>query len=363
MKLGQSVLLGVGTIATVGAVAWLVRRHESHEDSAVPKLHVEKLPLPTTTTQPAVPTIVVPAPAPPAIELPAPTTTTTTKPPKPAVVDPALPPPNVITPPKSGLVTYVVKSGDTLWAIARRHDTTAAAIASASSIAVDSIIRPGQELQVPVGEHAAPAPTNSPTPTPVSPKDPSSPTNGHVGLTFDDGPNGQYTEAILSTLNRMNVNATFFVIGKQVAANPALVARIATSGNEIGNHSWDHSDLTTLSDAAIRDQLERTSNAVQDATGRRPTTFRPPYGAVNDSVRGAAAAENLRVVMWTIDTEDWTRPGTAAIASAALSGARDGSIILMHDGGGNRSQTVAAVEQVVNGLRARGLEPVPVSEM
>lgn len=167
----------------------------------------------------------------------------------------------------------------------------------------------------------------------------------------------------MSTLERMHVDATFYMVGQQVAKNPALAARIAREGNQVGNHSWDHSDLSKMNEAGVRDQLRRANDAIVSATGVRPATFRPPYGAVNSTVRALAAAEGMATTMWTIDTRDWALPGTGAIVSSAVNGARSGSIILMHDGGGNRAQTVAAVEQIVNGLRAKGLEPVPVSEL
>lgn len=380
MTVGRAIALGIGTAATIGAVVWYVRSHDDKNDD-----HVQGSPTPTSTptespvVEKPLPTIpeepgnpLGPQPAPiekpvvepaPVAPEPAPVKPKPAPPapsPKPAV---ALPP----DPPVTGTITYTVKSGDTLWAISRRYDTTPAAIAAASSITVDSIIRPGQKLRVPQGDHTTPTVDPGHPQVPVAPAPSGRPlgpvTGGHVGLTFDDGPNGQYTADILAALNRLNVNATFFVIGQQVQANPALVAKVAAAGNEIANHSWDHADLTKLSDAAIREQLTKTNDAVQSATGKRPTLFRPPYGASNDVVRGAASASGLRVVLWSIDTEDWKRPGTPAIVSSAVSGAREGSIILMHDGGGNRSQTVAAVEQIVNGLRARGLEPVPVSEM
>lgn len=175
-----------------------------------------------------------------------------------------------------------------------------------------------------------------------------------VALTFDDGPHATYTPQVLHILHEYHVEATFFCIGSQVQKYPDIVQHAFQEGNVIGNHSWNHPKLTRLSAAAIRRQLRATSAAIEDATGDAPTLFRPPYGTTNATVRRVAARLGLVQVLWTIDTRDWQRPGVSRVVNTVLTHVRDRSIILMHDGGGDRSQTVQALPQIINGLRQRG---------
>lgn len=177
---------------------------------------------------------------------------------------------------------------------------------------------------------------------------------GVVALTFDDGPQPVFTPQILTELQLYGVHATFFCIGRQVQAYSNIVRQLYQSGNVVGNHSWSHPNLTRLSPAAIRWQLSATSVIIQQVTGAAPTLFRPPYDVTNATVRRIAAQLGLVQAGWTIDTHDWQRPGVARIVSTTLTQARNGSIILMHDGGGDRSQTVQALPQIIRGLRQRG---------
>lgn len=179
-------------------------------------------------------------------------------------------------------------------------------------------------------------------------------TSATVSLTFDDGPQPNFTPQILHVLQQYGVHATFFCVGSQVQAYPAIVRQMVQGGNVVGNHSWSHANLTTLSAAAIRQQLSMTSVAISQATGRVPTLFRPPYGATNATVRSIAAQLGLVQTLWTLDTRDWQRPGAAAIVNAVFTNAHNGSIILLHDGGGDRSQTVQALSQIISGLGQRG---------
>jgi peptidoglycan-N-acetylglucosamine deacetylase len=176
---------------------------------------------------------------------------------------------------------------------------------------------------------------------------------GSVALTFDDGPSA-FTAGVLNVLQQHGVHATFFCIGQQVQTRPAIVREVSQAGNVIGNHSWSHPDLTKLAPNQVTWQLSTTSTAIQQATGISPTLFRPPYGALNAMVTRTAAQLGLSPVLWNIDTLDWTRPGVNAIVSSVLDHAVNGSIVLMHDGGGDRSETIQALPQIISGLRARG---------
>lgn len=177
-----------------------------------------------------------------------------------------------------------------------------------------------------------------------------------VYLTFDDGPNPRYTPQVLALLKRHKARATFFMIGSSARSNPALVRRVKAEGHAVANHTYTHPWLTRIPASAVRSQLRRT-DAVIGAT----KCMRPPGGFVNNSVRAVARREGKRIVMWTVDPADWSRPGAKAIASRVLNRTRSGSIVVMHDGGGSRVQTVAALSTLLPRLRAKGyrLEALP----
>ncbi len=177
-----------------------------------------------------------------------------------------------------------------------------------------------------------------------------------VALTFDDGPSA-YTAGFLQVLRRKHVNGTFFELGQETSGNARLMRRMLAEGNEIGNHSMHHSAYPGYADLAA------TSARIKRLTHFRPCLFRPPYGAVNSGVVSAAAQAGMRTVTWDVDPTDWSTPGTGAIYSRIVSAARPGSIILMHDGGGNRSQTLAALPHVIHTLRARGYRFKTVSAL
>ena len=179
-----------------------------------------------------------------------------------------------------------------------------------------------------------------------------------VALTFDDGPWAD-TPSFVALLEREHAPATFFLIGRQVAGHGALLRRELDDGDAIGNHTYTHPDLTRTGDATT--QLTQTTAAIEQAAGYAPCVFRPPYGAENAGVVDAALAQRMSTVVWDVDPSDYTRPGTPAIVARVLGHVRNGSIVLMHDGGGDRSQTLAAVPQIIAALRARGyaLRTVP----
>ena len=179
-------------------------------------------------------------------------------------------------------------------------------------------------------------------------------------LTFDDGPNPQFTPQLLDLFVRKHVLATFFEIGRQVEALPQFSAAVAAAGDVVGNHTFNHPMMTSLSDAALNAEMDRTSQAIQQATGRLPRCFRPPYGATNGSIASRMAAKGMAQQMWTVDPSDYRRPPSAQIVANVLANAAPGGVVILHDGGGDRSQTVIAVSQIIDGLRARGFTLVPV---
>jgi len=184
-----------------------------------------------------------------------------------------------------------------------------------------------------------------------------------ITLTFDDGPNPPYTSRILTILRHFGIEATFFCIGLQVAAHPGIVKQEYAAGETIGNHTWSHPSLPTLSAAQVLSQLTMTSDLVEHSIGVRPRFFRPPYGALDAQVLAQVKRLGLTTVLWSVDPQDWLRPGVTVIISRVLAQTGNGAIILMHDGGGNRSQTVAALPTIIETLRLRGFHFVTLRHL
>ncbi|WAZ25584.1 polysaccharide deacetylase family protein [Streptomyces cinnabarinus] len=173
-------------------------------------------------------------------------------------------------------------------------------------------------------------------------------------LTFDDGPDPRYTPAVLDTLAEYDVRAMFFVCGEMAAARPDLLARMAEEGHVVGNHTWSHPLLTRLTRRQIRSQMERTSDVVEEATGERPQWFRAPYGAWNRAAFQLGAELGMEPLAWTVDTLDWTTPGTRTIVDRVGNGAAPGVVVLSHDAGGDRSQSVRALRDYLPELLDSG---------
>jgi peptidoglycan/xylan/chitin deacetylase (PgdA/CDA1 family) len=238
---------------------------------------------------------------------------------------------------------------------------------SSGRTAIASVIRPTTAqaaTQMPTQKSAS-TPTQTPLPAPVLAY-PLYSGNAHlpeIALTFDDGPNPIYTPQILALLQEYRVKATFFDVGYLVTDYPNLVRQEYSAGNSVGNHSWSHPELTLLSASAIWSQLTRTSTAIQATIGVRPTLFRPPYGAINGTVLAEANYLGVTTVLWNDSAGDWALPGVSVIASKILRQAGNGAIILLHDGGGNRSQSVAALPIIITALEHRGFTFVTIQQM
>lgn len=177
-----------------------------------------------------------------------------------------------------------------------------------------------------------------------------------VAFTLDDGP-GPYTAAFLDVLKAKQVRASFFVLGQQVAAYPDLARRIVQEGHEIANHSWKHDLYPSAGD------LSQTSATIRSVTGFKPCSFRPPGGAQNGRVIAGAGQAGMKTILWDVDPFDWRLPGTDRIRQIIVSNARAGSIVLSHDAGGNRSQTLAALPRIIDQLRAKGYAFTTVTEL
>ncbi|MFF4077816.1 polysaccharide deacetylase family protein [Streptomyces sp. NPDC001777] len=173
-------------------------------------------------------------------------------------------------------------------------------------------------------------------------------------LTFDDGPDPRYTPHILDTLREYDVRAMFFVCGEMAHDNQDLVRAIAGDGHTIGNHSWTHPLVTGLSRAGVRDELGPTSEVIERLTGTAPLWYRAPYGAWNRNSFEIGAALGMEPMAWTVDTLDWTEPGTGTIVRRVREGAAPGVVVLSHDAGGDRSQSVAALRRYLPELLDEG---------
>lgn len=184
-----------------------------------------------------------------------------------------------------------------------------------------------------------------------------------VALTFDDGPNPVYTPQVLAILKKYHVKATFFDIGRLVKAYPELTREEVTDGHIVGNHSWTHPDLSTLTPNAIKAQLQQTSDKIEQVTGVRPTFMRPPYGNISPRVLTVINDLALTIVFWSDEARDWTLPGSSLIVARVLNLDSNGAIILLHDGGGNRMQTVMALPSIIEQLHARGYTFVTMDQI
>lgn len=177
-----------------------------------------------------------------------------------------------------------------------------------------------------------------------------------VALTFDDGP-GPYTERLLKCLKENDAVATFFLVGSSVERYQSTVKKAYQMGCEIGNHSWNHPQLTQLDGAALAAQIGNTNQVIKSACGHEPTLLRPPYGAYNSTV-GAAAG--MPLILWDVDTLDWKTRNVQSTVTSVMTDAKDGSIVLMHD---IHLPTVEAVERIIPMLKQKGYQLVTVSEL
>jgi peptidoglycan/xylan/chitin deacetylase (PgdA/CDA1 family) len=182
-----------------------------------------------------------------------------------------------------------------------------------------------------------------------------------VAIGFDDGPSA-LTPAFARMLERNNARATFFLIGAQLSATyRATLLRALRDGDVLGDHTFTHPDL--LRSGQVAAQLSRTRAAIRSLTGYTPCVFRPPYGAYDQSTVRIAGSLGLATVIWSVDPTDWALPGTQAIAQRVLAQVQPGAIILSHDGGGPRGETLAAYPTIISTLRHRGYRIVTIPEL
>ena len=183
----------------------------------------------------------------------------------------------------------------------------------------------------------------------------------YIAMTFDDGPSGANTPRLLDMLKQRGIKATFFMVGENAAEYPQIVKRIVAEGHEVGNHSWSHPDFAKMSDAAVRDQLQKTHDAIVAGGGVAPKLMRPPYGAFTARQRRWCNGEfGYKIILWDVDPLDWKIRNAAHVESEILKHTGSGSIILSHD---IHKTTVDAMPSTLDQLLAKGFKFVTVSQL
>ena len=177
-----------------------------------------------------------------------------------------------------------------------------------------------------------------------------------LSLTFDDGP-GPYTAHLLDILDQYSAKATFFLIGSKVSGQASVVRNIQARGHQLGNHSWSHPELPKLSVDQIAGEIDRTNEAIRQATGVKPNILRPPYGAANGVVLEQLRARGMSSILWSVDTRDWADRNSQIVCSRAVAGARPGAVILMHD---IHQTSVNAVPCILSSLKQQGYSFVTI---
>jgi peptidoglycan/xylan/chitin deacetylase (PgdA/CDA1 family) len=182
-----------------------------------------------------------------------------------------------------------------------------------------------------------------------------------IAITFDDGPHGVNTPRLLDMLKKRNVKATFSVVGNMVKYNPQLLRRMIAEGHEIGNHTVTHGTLSKMSDAALRKELQDAHDMIVAETGVAPRSMRPPGGAIkNDQKKLMLKEFGYPTILWSVDPEDWKKPGASVVTSRLVNGAKPGGILLVHD---LHASTVDAMPSTLDQLLAKGYRFVTVSEL
>ena len=193
------------------------------------------------------------------------------------------------------------------------------------------------------------------------------PEEAKIALTFDDGPHAVTTPLLIETLHESDTAATFFLVGKHIESHPEIARMLLKAGHELGNHTYSHAALSFLTSRQIRDEISLAEKAIQDTTGASPHFLRPPNGFFTRRVLDIAEEMDYRVVIGDVYPRDPHRPGTGKIVARVLQRTKNGSIIILHDGGNtrrvDRSQTLSAVAELIPRLKSNGFQFVTLSEL
>jgi peptidoglycan-N-acetylglucosamine deacetylase len=185
-----------------------------------------------------------------------------------------------------------------------------------------------------------------------------------VAITFDDGPNHIYTQQVLEIFSEAGGRATFFMIGEQMKNHPEVVKQVAALGHEIGNHTYTHPKLSLLGIAECLEEIEQTEKLIEELAGRKPVVFRPPYLDYNQDTVSLLQQKGYSMIgALNLAAQDWEQPGVEHILEKSRDALKNGSILIFHDGFGDRSQTIEAVRMLVSELTSQGYQLVTVSEL
>ncbi|MEA5513844.1 polysaccharide deacetylase family protein [Nodularia sp. UHCC 0506] len=183
-----------------------------------------------------------------------------------------------------------------------------------------------------------------------------------IALTFDDGPWPETTAQVLDILKTNNIKGTFFVVGQNVKNYPSLVKRVVAEGHAIGNHTWHHW-YHFMNQQVAGYEVDHTNNLIYQTTGVKTNLFRPPGGIMHNGVAAYARSSKYAIIMWSSDSLDYSRPSVPNLVNNVFRNAEPGGIVLLHDGGGNRSQTVQALPEIIRRFRQQGYSFVTVPEL
>jgi peptidoglycan/xylan/chitin deacetylase (PgdA/CDA1 family) len=184
-----------------------------------------------------------------------------------------------------------------------------------------------------------------------------------VALTFDDGPQSPWTGQILDILAHTGTPATFFVLGEQIRGEEATLRRMVAQGCAVEVHSWAHTRMTSQHPTELTRDIARTRELIHTVTGHQAGHLRPPEGRISRQVLDCVRDAGLTAVFWSVHAADWARPGVAEIEEQIITGLDDGAVVLLHDAGGERDQTVAALPRIISEIHARGLRPVSLATL
>lgn len=184
-----------------------------------------------------------------------------------------------------------------------------------------------------------------------------------IALSFDDGPDPQYTVPILKTLSEKDARATFFVVGDNASRYPDIIHQMVRQGNEVANHTWSHPEMDTVPPTELISQVDTTSRLINELTGKDNHFFRPPKGVLNDDSKELLAKAGYTTIMWSICIENKKAETPEKMAQRVLDQIKPGQIILLHDGRLDRTKTVKALPLLLNGLKQKGYKAVTVGEL
>lgn len=264
---------------------------------------------------------------------------------------------------------YVVKAGDTLYKIASEYDITPKDIAQENNLNDINMLFIGQTLFIPYQLiEREDLLANERYLSAISDKFPNTfyykgkSGNKQIALTFDDGPGKTITPEILDVLKEYDVNATFFLLGSNMAGKEDIVKRAVAEGHTIANHTWNHLDLRTLNEEQLKQELKLQENEIKAITGLTPALMRPPYGFINDSTLNNLSHIGYRVINWTVDSKDWRDHNADQVLINTIPNIRDGSIILMHDYL-THATTQKALPEIIQTLKDQGYTFVTVDKL